>query len=411
VILSANILALAGLAIIGFKLSSKSEIIRFYWPGLSLKIIAGIALGLIYSYYYTSGDSWVMFNESVRIANTAFTSTESFIDIYFASDYTAIPNYPYSIRPRPAFMTKILAPLVVITSHNYWLSACYLSLFSFFGFWLAANTIYRIFTSTITAVLPTLFFPSIIFWSSGVLKDSIAMGSLLGVMAILINIYYKKRVSWLNLIALIIGLFFLINLKYYYAATLIVAFATIFFSRFILRGKRNWYIELGAMLLLFISILGIASMLHPNFWPSRFLKVITDNYYQFIAHSATENIVSFNNLSPTIASFLIYSPKALFAGLFYPLWSPLFSWLKIAAVLENWFLLLSFIYGIQYFKLPVLRDNRILFFGMAMFVLTSAIFITFSTPNLGTLVRFKIGYLVVFVIMIVALITRRAKTV
>jgi hypothetical protein len=406
-----NILILAGLAIAGYRFSHKSGIIDFYWPGLALKVIAGIGLGLLYSYYYTDGDTWVMFNEAIKLAGGAFTSAGRFLDIYILSDYSVIPDYIYIMQPRAAFMTKILALLALITNHNYWLSACYLSMFSFFGFWLAANTVYKIFGSKITAVLPTLFFPSIVFWSSGVIKESIAIGSLAGVLAILVNAYYKKSVAWLNMLLLIIGMLLLLYLKYYYAALLIVTFATIFTTRAILPKTSKTYVEIGSILMVFTAILGIASLSHPNFWPSRFLFVMVDNYYQFLEKSSTENVVMFNDLSPTFASFLFYGPKALFGGLFYPLWMKSFNIVKLASVIENWLILISFIFALRWFKLPKLKNDRLLLLGMMLFIVISAIFITFSTPNLGTLARFKIGYLLVFVTMVTGVITNRLKAV
>ena len=373
-----NILMLVGLAIIGYRLSNNSALKIFYWPGLVIKVLAGIALGLLYTYYYQNGDTWVMFNEAIKLAKSAFASSNSFLDIYLLSDYSAIPDYAYSIQPRAAFMTKILAFLALITHNNYWLSGCYLSMFSFFGFWLAANMVFKIFANRITAVLPTLFFPSIVFWSAGVLKESVAIGSLLGVMAILINAYYRKSIGWLNLLLLIIGLLLLLSLKYYYAAMLIVTFTTVFISRAILPERSNRYVEIGLLLVVFISITGIASMSHPNFWPSRFLGVITDNYYQFLEHSSLESVVKFNNLSPTIASFLYHSPKALFVGLFYPLGLASFNLVKLASVIENWLVLLTFIIAIRWFRIPNVKDDRLLLSAMILFVITSAIFITFS---------------------------------
>ena len=404
-----NILILVGLAIVGYKISDKSGIKSFYWPGLVLKILAGIVLGLLYTHYYTNGDSWVMFKEAIKLADVAFASSSRFLDIYLLSDYSSIPDYAYAIQPRAAFMTKILALLALLTKQNYWLSACYLSMFSFFCFWLAANTIYKIYGSKLTAVLPTLFFPSIVFWSSGVLKESVDIGSLAGVLAILINTYYKKRINWLNTLLLLIGLLLLLYLKYYYAATLMVSFAAIFITRAILSERSKKIVELASLLVVFMIILGVASLSHPNFWPSRFLSVIVDNYYQFLENSPADNVVMFENLSPTIASFLYYSPKALFAGLFYPLGMTSFNIVKLASVVENWLVLLAFIYAIRWVKLPKLKNDRILLWGMLLFVITSAIFITYSTPNLGTLVRFKIGYLVVFITLITRVITNSVK--
>ena len=406
-----NILALTGIAVIGYKVSNNSGIKGYYWPGLAVKIIAGISLGLLYRHYYGGGDSWVMFNEAIKLAGSAFSSASSFVDIYLVSDYSAVPDYAYVIQPRAAFMTKILALLALITRHNYWLSASYLSIFSFFGFWLAANTVYKFFGSRMTAVIPTLFFPSLVFWSSGVLKESVAIGSLAGVLAILINAYYKKSIAWLHILLLLMGLLLLVYLKYYYAAVLMVTFATVFTTRAILPKSSSRYIEAGSVLIVFMAILGAASLSHPNFWPSRFLNVMVDNYYQFLEKSSTGNVVRFSDLSPTIGSFLYYSPKALFAGLFYPLWMTSFSWLKLASIVENWLVLIAFISAIRYFKLPNLKDDRLLLWGMLLFVITSAVFITFSTPNLGTLVRFKIGYLMVFLTLVAGVISNKFKSV
>jgi len=410
VIIALNILLLSAAAIFGYMASRKSELKIYYWPGLALKIISGFALGLLYTHYYSGGDSLVMFNEATRVADIAFGSASSFIDIYFYGDYSAIQEYAYILQPRAAFMTKVLAILAWATNHNYWLTACYLSMFSFFGFWLAANTVYEIFGSKITAVLPTLFFPSIVFWSSGVLKESIAISSLVGVLAILINTYYKKKIGWLNMLLLFIGIFLILYLKYYYAAMLIVSFTTVFVARVLLHGRNNWYIELASVLIVFSAILGIASLSHPNFWPSRFLSVITNNYSQFIESSSSGNVVRFNDLAPTISSFLFYSPKALFAGLFYPLGMISFNIIKLASVVENWVLLLSFIYAIRWFKIPKVKDDRLLLWAMLLFVITTAVFITFSTPNLGTLARFKIGYMVVFVTLVTRVITNNLNS-
>ena len=400
---------LLALAVFGYRISHKSGIKAYYWPGLALKIIAGIGLGLLYSYYYTGGDSWVMFNEAIRLADRAFESTSAFSDIYILSNYTSIPDYAYALQPRAAFMTKIIAFPASITGDNYWLSSCYLSMFSFFGFWFAANIMYNNFGNKTAAVLPALFFPSIVFWSSGILKESIAISSLAVAMTILINTYYRKRTDWLSTLLLIGSIMLLLYLKYYYAAILIVSFITVFFIRVLLPKTSTRYIELGSIVIVFFSILGIASLFHPNFWPSRFLTVITDNYYSFIDNSSDENVVKFNSLTPTITSFLYYSPKALLAGLFFPLTMESFNFFKMGSVLENWLVLFSFIYAVRWFRIPELRDDRLLLWAILLFVITTAVFITFSTPNLGTLARFKIGYWVVFITLITGVITNRIK--
>jgi hypothetical protein len=395
-----NIAIIAALAVGGYKLSARSELKGFYWPGLGLKLVAGITVGLLYLYYYDNGDSWVMFNEAVKVKNAAFTSVDGFIRIYFRSDYSEIAEYAYNLQPRAAFMTKILAYFVLITKENYWLSGCYLSLFSFSGFWALANLSYKILQDRWATAIPTLFFPSIVFWTSGMLKEAVAIGALAWVLALLLSVLVLKRFNWRLAILLIICLLLVAYLKYYYAAVLVVTSITFMIAQFILPKKSAWYVEFIVMAFLFGFILSLASLTHINFWPSRFLEVIVDNYYQFLDNSSMSNVVIFRDLAPTIPSLLIHSPKALFAGLFFPLWMSSPNLLKIISVMENWVLLLAAIYAGRQFTLPAKQVHRLLLWAMILFVVTTAVFITFSSPNLGTLVRYRVGYLVVFLLLV-----------
>ncbi len=405
-----NLILLGGIATWGYYLSRDSGIKLFYWPALALKLMAGIVLGLIYSHYYPGGDSWAMMAEAIKVKEAAFASFGNFRDIFFHNDYSSIVNYAYTMQPRAAFMTKILAAINLVTNNNYWLTACYLSLFSFAGFWVLANAVLWHFKNKWLAVIPTLFYPSIVFWSSGVLKESVAIGSLALVLAIVARFYFQKNVPWHRVLWLIIGFLLLLQLKYYYAAVLAVSLSSLFIARLLLPQASKWYVELGYILGLFALFMALASLTHPNFWPSRIMEVIVGNYYQFAQKSAPANMVTFNGLEPTVLSLLVHSPKALFSGLFAPVWMSSFSLPRLAAVVENWLLLGAFIYSLKGFSLPKSTENRLFFYVMLLFVLVMAIFISFSTPNYGTLVRFRIGYLLVFVIMIGGGIVNRRKS-
>jgi len=408
-IIALNILAIIGLGYWGYNYAKTSDLHPFYWAGLSVKVLAGISLGLLYSLYYEGGDTWSMFHEAIKLKDVAFSSINNFTDIYLKSDYSGIANFSYAIQPRAAFMSKIIAPIVFMSGGNYWLVSCYLSLFSFAGFWLLANTVYRLFKNKWVAVIPLLFFPSIVFWSSGVLKESVAIGSLAILFSTLTDIYFRKHLRWTEALLVIISLLLLMHLKYYYAAVLIVTFLTLFLSYYFLPKRSPWYLELGFVIGLFALILSVASLTHPNFWPSRFLNVIVNNYYQFADKSTGNNLVIFENLSPTILSLLVHSPKALFAGLFFPLWTSTLNFFKLLSVIENWLLLLAFVYSLRSFSLPSDRDKRLLLFTMVGFIVIMSIFIAFSTPNIGTLIRYRIGYLMIFIIIIAASISSRIK--
>jgi len=389
--------------------ASKSELSKYYWPGLILKLIAGVSLGLLYSIYYSGGDTWTFFREAIKLGNVAFNSFEALIDIYFKDDYSLITDYSYSLQPRAAFFTKILAPLTIVTGNNYWLTSCYLSLFSFMGYWILANNLYHIHATRWVAVIPTLFFPSIVFWSSGVMKESVAMGAMAALMGIIIKIYLNKKVTFYELIALGLGLILLLSLKYYFAAILIVSVLSLFISRLAIPTKVNWLIEFGLVSTIFIVILIVASFTHPNFYPTRFLLVIVENYKLYLLASSENNVVVFNNLTPDFISFLVHAPKALLAGLFLPLWYSDFTVFRVLAVVENWLVILVLAFSLKYLFMPTNKELRLLAMTAVLFIIVSAIFITFSTPNLGTLIRYKIGYSTVFIALIATLLVNKIE--
>ncbi len=407
-LLLVNIILLLALIVGGYWFSaSKSELYKYYWPGLIFKLTMGICLGLVYSIYYSGGDTWTFFGEAIKLGKVAFTSFDSLINIYFKDNYSLITNYSYSLQPRAAFMTKILAPLTIITDNNYWLTSCYISLFSFMGYWILANNLYKILGVRWMAVIPTLFFPSIVFWSSGVMKESVAMGAMAAVVGIFIKIYLEKKVALSELFVLVLGLILLLFLKYYFAAILIVSILSLFLSRLTIPVKVNWLIEIGLIFTIFVLILIIASFTHPNFYPPRILFVLVENYKAYHAASNGNNVVVFNNLAPDIASFLVHAPKALLSGMFSPLWYADFTIFRVLAVVENWVILLVFLFSLKYLALPKNRDLRILVLTAVLFIIISAIFITFSTPNLGTLTRYKIGYSVVFIVLVTTLLRNK----
>lgn len=408
-VIGLNIIVILAFVYWGYQYAVKSDLRIFYWPAITLKILAGFSVGLIYTVYYNGGDTWGMFYEAVKLKEAAFSSLDHFMDIYFAGEYSAIPDFSYAVQPRAAFMSKIIAPFTLMTGENYWLVSSYLSLFSFAGFWLLANTIYNFTKNKWVAVIPTLFYPSIVFWSSGVLKESIAIGSLAILFSILTQYYLRKKIKWHTALLVIINLLLLMQLKYYYAAVITVAYLTLFLASIITPKKSRWYIELASVFGLFTIIASLASLTHPNLWPSRILSVIVDNYYQYAALSTDNNLVIFNNLSPTVFSFVWHSPKALFAGLFFPLWVSSTNLFKIFSMVENWLLLSAFVYSLRKFSMPEDRDKRLLLFVMVGFIVIMAVFITFSSPNIGTLVRYRIGYLIMFVALIGVSISSQKK--
>ena len=104
-------------------------------------------------------------------------------------------------------------------SKNYWLVSLYLSFISFIASWYLVKQIVRIHASlTLPAVVAFLFLPTAVFWSSGLIKESIAMAALYFLAAIVVKLWLNDRVKVYTWIVVPLALWILCNLKYYYLA-------------------------------------------------------------------------------------------------------------------------------------------------------------------------------------------------
>jgi hypothetical protein len=57
---------------------------RFYIPALTMKMIGGIGLCLVYTVYYTGGDTTQYFSDSVIVNKLLFTNPAAGIDVIFS---------------------------------------------------------------------------------------------------------------------------------------------------------------------------------------------------------------------------------------------------------------------------------------------------------------------------------------
>ncbi len=408
-ILFFNLLVFAFIAYWGWHENMKHALRLFYWPAISLKVFSGIALGWIYLNYLNGGDTWSMFAAASAIKSIIDQSPGEFLNIFVRGDYSLLPNFQYTWIPA-AFMVKLLALLCFITDSNYWLIAVYLSFFSFFGLWAFAKSLYQLTSDKWVALVPTVLFPSIVFWSSGLLKDSLAVGALGWLFSVVISSYLGRSLSKSSAIIALISFVLLAIVKYYLAAIFLVSVLTLISVLYLEKYSKSRKIQFIIPPVVFTILLLISSLLHPNLWPSRFLEVIYSNYQQYHLTSDPANLIYFKNLGPNITSFLQYSPKALLGGLFMPLWLPELTIFKLGVIVENWFLLLLGLLAIYRLLKQKLVFSPLLYSAL-LYVITTAIFITFSTPNFGTLVRYKTGYLLLFLpLLLSAVLTRTKKT-
>jgi len=372
---------------------------KYYFPALIVKIIAGVSVGLLYRYYYTGGDTWDYFFQAEKLSNIAFQSWSNFAKLFFYSDYQLVDGFAFDNQPRAALMVKMVSLVNLITHSNYWITSAYFSFFSFVGVWAFSSWVYKTFTYGKMAVLALFIWPSFVFWSSGILKESIAVGLIFWIIANYFAMMDTK--SFRKIFTLIIAIYLLFLIKYYFAIVLFVVLLVHRVVSLTSLHKKSLLQQMLAWVFLLVSGLLVGGFLHPNLEPYNILGVVIKNNMAFAKLSNVHSLVHFIDIEPEWAWLLINSPKALFAGLFMPLGFNKESLVYSIYTLENWLLVLLFLRGVMFLKLANLKHNSTLILSSIAYITMLAIFLTLSTPNLGTLSRYKVAYLPILLVVII----------
>ena len=372
-----------------------------FWPALVLKLLAGLAVGWIYFYYYGHGDTITYWNDGKLVAGKMISDPLKAMRFFWDDSFQW--DGLINDKPRSLFFVKISGLLAFVGGGNYWMMSLIISFISFLGAWYLCLKTTRFFPEARRAVVVAfLFYPSVIFWSSGLIKESLGLAALYFLGSILLTIISNKKIFvWEYMVALA-SLWISWNLKYYWVGAFMPVAITTILVIFVKKLKPALVkYELSMWIVLFILLLSIATSVHPNFYPNRFLEVIVANNQEFMALTDQENAILYQNLNPSLKSVLVNMPQALISGIFRPFVWEAHNVISFAAGLENLVLALLVLSSIpsvpKIFKSP----DRLLVLAMLTYIIILAIFLSLSTPNLGTLSRYKVGFLPFLVFLLI----------
>lgn len=338
-----------------------------FWVALSLKLMAGILLGYIFYEFYGSGDT-IHFFESAK--NSSLPSNE----------------------PRTHFFLKLLKPAVWISNDSYWITSLWLSFLSFISTWYGLSVLIRLFPKEkIVLTVSMLFIPSVVFWSSGIMKDTIAFGALMIAVPSIMALLKSNNSNWLNAAAIILTCFILLKIKHYLLIS-VALFGGIFlayevFRRF--KSKRGIGISAALLVITVISI----QFVHPYLNLNRLPWVLYENNQSILLNTEATSSTGIVLENPDWESVLSNIPEAAITGFFRPHLNdstPPFGYIHR---IEN------FVLGalIAMSTIILLRKrttiDRPVVLAASCSILLLAILLPLSTPNFGTLVRYKNAYM------------------
>ena len=407
-----HLLLLGGAIWLIYKKSRMLPLQRFFFPAILIKLSAGVLLGLLYQWHFKGGDTFNYFHDAAILSTQA---TEDF-SAYFGAlgANTLAEGLPaglyFTHQPRALFFSKLVSFFTLITYQNYWLTALYLSLLSFLGIWYLANQLVKYYPKTrIAAAIAFLFFPSFVFWGSGVMKESIALPAICILVGLTLCSLKKSQISVkeIVLIILVSGIIFwlLWQLKYYYFGVLTPVLGTTLLATFISKKAKvhSIYLRASMWLIIFAALLGMASFVHPNLQFGNFARALVQNHDLIFNASAPENVIHFEALAPTWKSLLKNSPEALVSGLFRPFIWETHTFLQFLFALENTLLcLLTFMAIFQIGQLKINGNDKMLLLAVVIYIVLLATLLALASPNFGSLARYRVGFLpfLVYIVLV-----------
>lgn len=385
---------------------SKSSLRNWYWPSLLLHIFCGLVIGALYMYHYKVGDTLTFFLEGVKLTDLAKSDLPLYLNFLWTGDApTAFVDSLNYKEDRALFMVKLTSIVNLLSFNNYWISSVYFSLLCFFSSWKLSNTLARYYPLTKAAIVFSfLLLPSVVFWSSGIVKESVALATLLYVVHVFLLFYHDSKITWYRIVILLMSTWLLYTLKYYYVAVLMPVLITALLHQQLSKRIPGHSFGLHFVLWVFIFLLISlsATQLHPNFHLSQFLGVLYNNYQDFLSFSQPGDVMLFSSLQESWGSVILLSPWAFFSGVFRPFIWESTNVFQAVASLENLLLLLLALSALPSLRHLARHPHHMLILACLIYCFVLSTFLTLSTPNFGTLIRYRVGFLPFFVFLITA---------
>lgn len=396
---------------------------KFFITAFFLRMIGSIFYSFLVQYYYGYGDAFTFYAGGNFIIEQ-IQNNFSDISLFFASPAELQKLYAfqegsvggvngYIAIPSAVAVMKASALVSVLTFNKFLISSLLFGFFAFAGQWklfMIFNDINKRKNQKLLA-WGVLYFPSIWFWGSGLIKESICIGALGFIISILYKMFIKKKFSIKNIILLVCMTYLVWIIKSYIIIILAISLSTILFFN-VVSGIKIFLVK--AFVILVFLFIGITISFILNFNEQLQIlahesKVQVDTFQRNYKYTQEEIESSKGGLSgaeidDSVSGLLIHTPFAVFTCLYRPfLWESRKIFIFFSA-LESTLLLLTTVYLI--FKMKFFGFFKELFndpynFGAFVISILFALIIGFTTYNFGTIARYRIVLLPFYFFMLV----------
>ncbi len=391
---------------------------QFLWFFLSFKFLISLCLFSIYTYYYPNrleADIFKFFDDSHVVYNSLYNSPTDFKNLifetnlddpYYVNGYLQKMNnwdriYETGVYNDSRTIIKLNAIFRFISFgefHVHSLFFCFLSLTGLVAFFRVAKKIFN--NSQSILVIMLFFLPSLMFWTSGILKESVHLFALGLLLFSLDKVLRFKKIS-LSIVGLFVSLLLLVYIKIYVLLALIPSFTCYIISRFSKLKKWKIYVP---VLLLFSVVVLFSKQFSPNLNFVEIIETKQENFIRFAEHQDAGSRFPLTNMDQSIGGLLKVVPEGVVNCFIRPLPWESKNIIELPAILENILVFIGLLLLLKLvieMKVVIVEEHKnfIWFSIVSVFILYAMIGVV--TPVSGSLIRYKVTALPFLVIIFI----------
>ena len=374
-----------------------------------VKLIAAYCLFLVYTRYYTdrsTADIFKYFDDSTWLFKNVFSKSPVNYFKIILGIHTDQPYIHYELKQTQYWFkphetnvfndnrTVIRFNLIIylISLGYYHIHTLILCFLSFIGLTGIYKTFHKLFPQkTLILILCIYFLPSVLFWGTGILKESILLFSIGVFIYKLSEIVIHQNKSISNYVIITVAFLLLTITKPYVILTLTPSIIALLTYHYFKKIRVLFYY-------IFVHLFCIVIALIINQYNSN-LDVLGNIVYKQhdflnVARDTHANSTIYvEKLSNNIYSFIHFSPSAFLNGFFRPTILEFNSISYLPAILESTVLIFGFCLFLFKKKIPLEINQRLIIYFSLFYSMFLALLIGLATPVLGAIVRYRVPYL------------------
>ena len=407
------------------KKEEENSLYKYYLGGLMVKIFGATIFCLIYVYYYQGGDTIGFFDNAKAMGNLLFREPYIFFK-YFFGNFDLIKMYTWYYldyccgycKEGEWTTAKFYVPFVIMGFNRYLISTIIVAWISYMGIWRLLLVFAEQFPKMEKKiVIAIIYIPSVVFWGSGILKDTITFTCACWYTFSIYNFFIKKTKRVKSAIIIVISAAIIITIKPYIMIALLPASIVWASYSYVKNIQSKFLRTIVTPFLIIIGVGGGALVL--SLLSSKFQDYSSTDKIMSKAKATHDDLVrgdqygsnyyDIGTVDNSASGMIMKAPLAIIAGLYRPFLWDARNPVMLVSGLENFYILMLSIFilfRVGPFKMIKLIGGEPLLFFSFVFALVFAFAVGLSTANYGALVRYRIPELPFFVASLFVLLDK-----